>query len=615
MESDNIIKNLKECIRKLKQFHDSIQSSEEEMPKEEQESNLIQKLVDCFDIILSNNFILKDHPNLQKEKNNYYYAFITKHFNTPLIRFFLLKNELISIKDNEMKPSNEKNWILLSILENSFSDCINEIYKQNLDKIYYNENSLIRKNKFEIKIILKNLKYINFKNIKNTDFEKYIEFLKEQSISFGSDHDFVYTESQISDRVIPMSTFSEMSIIKKIEKTSKQQNLDENYNFRIFKNFSDSLETDFYTFIPEQIKIEQTTKIKGDNNEEINNDEVELPENLNINNNKFNIIEQNQEDEESNSNSNLSNTDSDEDLNIKTGLKLNPIHNKYLPTDNLYEVKTKILLKEYDEKDELIYNKKLTKMTNSHLLYLNYFYKKTPYHKFFKSDLYHNKISLKSQNYQCYICLKKFNVLFNKIPLEPIYWCAYFMHFICKNCIENEYSVIPYFILANWSFEKFPLSKKAKKILEKWYDKPINCFKKDEDLIKTNSTMNQIVQIKTTMNYIFDKMKCENKIKFIEDTLGEYKYLALKEIIFSIRDLVEINSKNFLKKLNQFFNAFVKHVSGDCEKCFIPGQICKCGNDEKIFLYDYKNVFYCPICDISYHRKCKGILGYMCGHE
>ena len=110
-------------------------------------------------------------------------------------------------------------------------------------------------------------------------------------------------------------------------------------------------------------------------------------------------------------------------------------------------------------------------------------------------------------------------------------------------------------------------------------------------------------------------MKCEKKIEFIENTLGEYKYLALKEIIFSIRDLVEINNNSFLQKIINFYNAFVKHVSGDCPQCFIEGQTCKCGSDEKVFLYDYKNVFYCPICDISYHRKCKGILGYMCGHQ
>ena len=598
MESDNIIANLKDTVTKLRQMDEPLQSKVDDKSEEEQESTLVKKIVDYFDIILTNNFIIKENSNLPKEKNNYYYAFIIKHFNTPLIRFFLLNNELTPTNNNkELTHSSEKNWILLSILENSFSDCIHEIYQQDLDKIYYKEDSLLRKNKSEIQKILKNLKNINFKNIKNTDFDKYNEFLKEQGISFMSDQDeLVYTESQISGVPIPISTFSEASIINKIEEKKKQK--DENYNFNILKNFSDSVVNNFYTFLPEQntidIKKDKRAKSVGEKEDVNKEEEIDLPENAN----NFNLLEQSQDDDDSNSNMSNSNSDSDEDINGKTELKLNPLHYEFLPTDKLYQVKDKVILKEYDENDELIYNKKLTKMTNSHLLYLNIFYKKTLYHKFFKSSLYHNKISLKSQN-----------------PLEPIYWCAYFMHFVCKNCIDNEYSVIPYFILANWSFEKFPISKKAKSILEKWYDKPIICFKKDESLIKQTPIMNQVVQIKIILNYIFDKIKCENKMKLIEETLGEYKYLVLKEIIFTIRDLVEINSKTFLIKINNFFKALVKHISGDCPKCLFEGETCKCGSDEKIFFYDYKNVFYCPICDISYHRKCKGILGYMCGHE
>ena len=598
MESDNnIIINLKDAITKLRQIDGSLQVNIGDKSKEEQESILVKEIVDYFDLILTNNFIIKENSNLPKEKNNYYYAFITKHFNTPLIRFFLLNNELLAINssNSEQTYSAEKNWILLSILENSFSDCINEIYQQDLDKIYYKEESILRQKKSEIQKILKNLRNINFKNVKNSDFDKYTEFLKEQGISFMSDQDdFDYAESQISGKPIQVSTFSEVSIINKIEEKKKQK--DENYNFHIYKNFSDSMVNNFYTFLPEQ-----------------NNNEIDAPQNLDINNENLNLIEQSQDEDDSNSNT--SNSDSDEDINIKSELKLNPLHYKYLPTDKLYQVKARVLLQEYDENDELIYNKKLTKMTNSHLLYLNFFYKKTLYHKFFKSSLYHDKISLKSQNYQCYICLKKFNIFANRFPLEPIFWCAYFMHFVCKNCIDNEYSVIPYFILANWSFEKFPISKKAKLILEKWYNKPIICFKKDESIIKETPIMNQVVQIKITMNYIFDKMKCPNKIKVIEEILGEYKYLVLKEIIFTIRDLVEINSKTFLIKINNFFKALVKHISGDCPQCLVEGETCKCGSDERIFFYDYKNVFYCPICNISYHRKCKGILGYMCGHE
>ena len=354
MESDNnIIINLKDAITKLRQIDGSLQVNIGDKSKEEQESILVKEIVDYFDLILTNNFIIKENSNLPKEKNNYYYAFITKHFNTPLIRFFLLNNELLAINssNSEQTYSGEKNWILLSILENSFSDCINEIYQQDLDKIYYKEDSILRQKKSEIQKILKNLRNINFKNVKNSDFDKYTEFLKEQGISFMSDQDdFDYAESQISGKPIQVSTFSEVSIINKIEEKKKQK--DENYNFHIYKNFSDSMVNNFYTFLPEQ-----------------NNNEIDAPQNLDINNENLNLIEQSQDEDESNSNT--SNSDSDEDINIKSELKLNPLHYKYLPTDKLYQVKARVLLQEYDENDELIYNKKLTKMTNSHLLYLN----------------------------------------------------------------------------------------------------------------------------------------------------------------------------------------------------------------------------------------------------
>ena len=159
MESDNIIANLKDTVTKLRQMDEPLQSKVDDKSEEEQESTLVKKIVDYFDIILTNNFIIKENSNLPKEKNNYYYAFIIKHFNTPLIRFFLLNNELTPTNNNkELTHSSEKNWILLSILENSFSDCIHEIYQQDLDKIYYKEDSLLRKNKSEIQKILKNLK-------------------------------------------------------------------------------------------------------------------------------------------------------------------------------------------------------------------------------------------------------------------------------------------------------------------------------------------------------------------------------------------------------------------------------------------------------------------------
>ena len=172
MESDIIILNLKEYISNLDKINYTPGSEEEEKEKQEQETLLVQKVVDCFDIILSNNFIIKENNDIPQEKNNYYYSLIIKHFNTPLIRFFIVYNESSSINnDTKEKNLSEKNWIFLSILENSFSDCINEIYKQNLEKKYYGENSLLRKYKSDIKKILKHLNYMEFKYTKNIFFK------------------------------------------------------------------------------------------------------------------------------------------------------------------------------------------------------------------------------------------------------------------------------------------------------------------------------------------------------------------------------------------------------------------------------------------------------------
>lgn len=598
LELNNPVANLKEYINNLKKLNNSVKSNP--FSTESQESFLLQKIVDSFDIILTNNFTIK---NKDKDKNknkensdiNYYNSFIIKHFNTPLIRFFFLYNDTLSI-------NNQKNWILLSILEKSFSDCILEIYRQNLDKKYYKENALIRVNKSDINIILKSLKYLDFKNIRNSDFDKYMAFLKEQSISSDNDDYDNILESQISNRSPYISTQSDVSILKRLEK--KEPN--ENYDVRISKEFSDSIINNFYNFIAHKETVNNRNEDNNRNRElELNN------ENRNENNKEEEKVLSEEEEE---SDSNLSNTDSEDDSNIKKGLILNPSSNKFLPTDNLYQIKAKPINKEYDYNDKLIYKKKETQITNSLLLYLNNFYKKTPYHKFYNHKMHDTPISLKEQNYQCSICFKKFNTFFD-IPIEPIYWCSYYMRFICKECIDNKYTVIPYFILALWKFDKYPISKNGKIILEKWYNRPIIYFKKKDNFVKLIPDLEEVVKIKHVINMIFDKMKCKNKFEFLKNKFGKYQYLALREILFSVEDLVEIKSGIFLNKIKKLFDIMVKHVSGECDECYIEGKSCKCESDQKLFLYDYKNVFYCPECDLCFHRRCKGIFGYMCGHE
>jgi hypothetical protein len=186
------------------------------------------------------------------------------------------------------------------------------------------------------------------------------------------------------------------------------------------------------------------------------------------------------------------------------------------------------------------------------------------------------------------------------------------MRYVCSNCIDGEYSIIPYFVLEKWCFKKFPISKKAKNILLEWYTKPVIYLKKYDNLLKKLPHLNKVIEIKRVINIIFDKMKCKNKFIVLEEKLGEYEYLALKEYIFSMRDLVEINSKIFYKKINEFKNKLVGHISGECQECKFEGERCgKCGSSQKIFFYDIENVLYCKICRKSFHKKCIGLVGHV----
>ena len=625
MESIDIINKLKNAIKQLKLINSTSLSLPQERTNEikEKESVFLTKIVGCFNEILSDNIINKNkQTSKEKEKKNNYWSFISRHFNSPLVRFCIINDET-EIKNNKDENFLEKgeNWILLSILEKSFCDSINEIYKKGLDELYYTNNALLRKNKKDIIDILTELNQIHFDYVKNKDYENYLNYL-EKNPRFGynesgTDSSFPLTPQspipEISPKPIIFSNVSMIPMLTNMDGDAEAEY--EEYNFfRHLSNnlpinqeekdfcsekladFAPSVIDNFYTFLPNSPKNDKNNKKNEDKEEQISDIKTNLNNNSIIN-----------KDSDSVDNSSKI---SEEELKLISNLVLNPKKTKFLPTDKLYEINEKSSGKKYNKNDKLIYNKKRRPISNCLLLYLNNYYKKSNYHKFYKHNLHNKPITLKEQNYQCYICLKKFSLIFG-IPTEEIFWCSYYMRFVCKNCIDDEFSIIPHFILDKWCFKKFSISKKAKITLMKWYDKPVIIFKKKDILLKKIPQLYKIIEIKKIINNIFDIMKCEDKFKFLKDNLGEYEYIALKEYIFSVRDLVEINNKTFYKKINQFKKKLISHISGDCPICKFEGEICsKCCNDKKIFFYDIENVFYCKICRKSYHKKCIGLVGH-----
>lgn len=138
------------------------------------------------------------------------------------------------------------------------------------------------------------------------------------------------------------------------------------------------------------------------------------------------------------------------------------------------------------------------------------------------------------------------------------------MKYICQDCSSNEYSIIPAFIIKDWNFKKFPISKKAHELLSIWQNRPVVHFKSSDPILKKSSLLRQAVIIKRKIHKIFDLMKCDKSESFVLETLSDRKYLVLKENLFSLKDLIEINEYSLIVELQKCFEKFEKHILHDC---------------------------------------------------
>ena len=535
---------------------------------ETKKSNLIFTIVNYFYEILSNFF--------QGGKN--YWKFISKHVNGPIITFCKIYetfdvNELENeIEDYERKG---KYWIFFNILENSFLDSMKHIidyFEENFKKNDDNKEKNLIKYKKEILLILKELNNFQFNNIINEDYENYRIYLKQNEPTKQSENKafndnespilksskFDYDEYQ-SDAYKDIKLLLETNIVK-----TNQMKKPEEFDSKKYADFAPSIVDNFYNFFP-----------KG--------------KSINIPSEDSNVI--------------IDDFPFNKEQRRSSGLILSTeVQYRNLPSDELYGIQGN----NYKKNDKFIYNKKEKKISNSLLLYINYFYKKAKYYKFFVRNANEQSISLKQQNYQCFICYKKFST-FLGFPIEPIFWCSYFMRYVCKNCISNDYSIIPQLILNEWCFDKCSISKRALNFIKLWYDKPIIYLKKKDELLK--NIPESVLKLKKELRNIFNYMKCEDVFNFLDKNIPDFKYIVLKEYIFSLKDLIEIHNRTFIKKLKNIKNIFIRHLKEECLLCKYEGHICLiCQNEERIYFYDSEKVIYCKKCKKCFHRNCFGII-------
>ena len=103
-------------------------------------------------------------------------------------------------------------------------------------------------------------------------------------------------------------------------------------------------------------------------------------------------------------------------------------------------------------------------------------------------------------------------------------------------------------------------------------------------------------------------MKCEKKEEFVFNTLKDYKYLLLKENVFSLKDMAGIADKSFLYELYNFVEKFENHILSECTDCKYEGQQCMgCLSKDFLMAYNHEVVFQCKHCHLIYHKKCSNV--------
>jgi len=246
---------------------------------------------------------------------------------------------------------------------------------------------------------------------------------------------------------------------------------------------------------------------------------------------------------------------------------------------------------------------KPVRMANSAVLYFNHFYNKYQHFKFNTKLVTVKTASIEDQNNQCQLCYKKFSFLLG-IPCG-VYWCSYFLKFVCKDCISHDYSIIPSFVLMHWNFNKFPVSKRAKEILNKWHSKHVINIKNNDRILNQSYLLREAIAVKRKIHKMFDLMACEDAEEVVITLLKKDSYLVLKQNLFSLKDLCEINDGKMIEKLNVYKDKLQTHLRKTCKVCNYKGGTCKiCLNNEIIYAYDVEDIFYCHDCKNIFHRTC-----------
>ncbi|XP_050430447.1 differentially expressed in FDCP 8 homolog isoform X2 [Adelges cooleyi] len=215
------------------------------------------------------------------------------------------------------------------------------------------------------------------------------------------------------------------------------------------------------------------------------------------------------------------------------------------------------------------------------------------------------------QDYKCAECQTYIRIRNIKVSPEDrvsleARLCDYDGKYYCPLHHWNNTALIPARVICNWQFEQQRVSQASFQLLKYRYEARIydlelqnpKLFMYLESLTQVKNIKENLVKMKKYL------VSCKYWNACLKSLPSRCRELLYKCKLYSMKDMIEINSGIFLEDLSELKAKCEKHIRSDCEICKNQGYICElCNSDNILFPFD-EEAQNCNKCQNIYHNHC-----------
>ncbi|XP_029464196.1 differentially expressed in FDCP 8 homolog isoform X3 [Rhinatrema bivittatum] len=211
---------------------------------------------------------------------------------------------------------------------------------------------------------------------------------------------------------------------------------------------------------------------------------------------------------------------------------------------------------------------------------------------------------LDSQDYRCTEC--RASVSLRAVPSEARQ-CDYTGQYYCSSCHWNDLAVIPARVIHNWDFEPRKVSRCTMRYLTLMVARPVLKLRESnpllfnyvEELVEIRKLRQDILLMKPYFITCKEAMEARLLLQ-----LQDRQHFVENDEMYSLQDLIDINSGRLSCSLTEIHTIFAKHIKLDCERCQAKGFVCElCKEGDVLFPFD-SHTSVCQDCSAVFHRDC-----------